>query len=183
LLWRVTLTLIAVAALSSCSDDGPTHPRVTRSQLVAALTADAADRLDADGQFVFDAPVPDGSAMWVTKAEARQLALAFWNTFETDAREIAADDRGAPIARNVQVCPRTFFAESGYDPIAPEVVRAYRRTFSASLLVGLCDGSEQQVAIAVSVESTDLVLDVNGRVQGVVSGDFLLAGVVRGTSI
>jgi len=183
MLLRSTLPLIACVALAACADDAPTLPQVSRAQLVAALTADAADRLDADGQFVFDAPVPDGSATWVTEAEARRLAFAFWKTFETDAREIAADDRGAPIARTVQLCPRTFFAESGYDPFAPEVVREYRRTFGAAWLVGLCNGTEQQVVIAVSVESTDIAVDANGTVQSVLPGDFYVGGVAPGTSI
>lgn len=177
------ITTLALVSLGACSDDLPTAPRVSRSELHAALTPAAAARLNESGHFAFEDPIPVGGASWVTRVQARQLAWAFWRTFETDLRRYAAQDRGGSIAANLAICPRVYFVESGYGVFPVELVREYRRGYGASWIVGLCHGAEQQVAISVSVESTDIVVDAEGRVNGILPGDFALVGVVPGVTV
>jgi hypothetical protein len=179
----VPFALFVLLLFVACTDEGPTVPRVSRSELVAALTPAAAALLDEAGHFSFEDPTPPAGTTWVSRGQARQLALAFWRTFQADVSRLAAQDRGLPIASNLSVCPRVHLAAAGYDPFPPELVRELRRGYGPMWLVGLCSGSEQQVAIAVSVESTDIPIDANGHVQGVLAGDFMIVGVRPGATV
>jgi hypothetical protein len=75
-----------------------------------------------------------------------------------------------------------FFAEGGYQPFPTELTRTSRRLFGPSWLVSFCNGNEQQVAIAVSVEATDLTIGEDGIVVGARVGDFQSAAVPVGTN-
>ncbi|MBK7908634.1 MAG: hypothetical protein IPJ78_19075 [Gemmatimonadetes bacterium] len=149
---------------------------------MAALTPDVAAQLDENGHFVFDAPI-GSDVPWITETRARELAAAYWFSFGHDLRVYASNDRGAPVAANLAVCERAHLAESGYDPFPENLHPGYRHAWGASWVVGLCSGSEQQVAIAVSVELTNMVINASGFVDGVQSGDFFSTGVKPGTTI
>lgn len=178
--WTCTVGAATALALSACSDEILTAPTVSANQVVASVTPDLAAQLDGDGRFVFGTPAP-ADVPWITADRARELAVAYVKGYGPAARRYWIEDRDAGVAEQLRPCRRVFLAESGYDQFPADLLREYRRAFGATWLVSFCSGGEQQVAIAVSVESTDLTIDEGGIVRGVKSGDFWSTGVPVGT--
>ncbi|MBK7905395.1 MAG: hypothetical protein IPJ78_02420 [Gemmatimonadetes bacterium] len=168
-----------LATFVGCTDQPLTAPRVSASEVLVSVTEDVATQVDASGHFRF-APPPAAEVPQISESRARELASAYWTTFGSGLRSAREKQRGAGIARTLTVCPRVYLAESAYEPMAPDVPREYRRGFGAQWLVGLCSGSEQQLAIAVSVEAADLTIDSKGVLIGARAGDFRSASVVPG---
>jgi hypothetical protein len=178
--WTLMVGTASGLLLSGCADNDLTAPTVSATQVVGSVTPELAAALDENGRFVFGAPA-GGDVPWISADRARELAVAYVKGYGPAARRYWTEDRGAGIAERLTPCRRVFLAESGYDPFPAELIREYRRAFGATWLVSFCSGGEQQVAIAVSVESTDLTIDEDGVVRGVKSGDFWSTGVPSGT--
>lgn len=176
--WMLGLVLAPV--LASCGDAAPIFaPTVNQTQVLAAVTPELAASLDGNGKFVFGEPV-GGNVPWISAARARELAVAYWTRYGGSLAPQLAARRKAPVSANVSPCRRVFLAESGYDEFPVEYPRDIRRTYGPTWIVSFCSGSEQQAAIAVSVESTDLTIDEAGFVHGHKPGDFQPSAVPEG---
>lgn len=178
---RLLLIIALVPFAASCTDEPLTAPTVSQEELVAAVTPGLVAGLDENGKFVFAEPSPT-DVPWISAGRARQLAVAYVKGYGPAARRYWIEERKAGVAERLTPCRRVFLAESGYEPFPVNLAREYRRTFGATWIVSFCSGSEQQVAVAVSVESTDLNIDQDGIVVGVKVGDFWAAGVPVGTN-
>lgn len=179
---RWTWSLRAMFALSiiACTDRPLTAPMVSESQVIASVTPELATQLDQNGKFVFAVPT-GGAVQWISADRARDLAIAYLKGYGPALRKYWVRTRDAGVAEQLRPCRRVFLAESGYDPFPIDLAHEYRRAFGATWLVSFCHGDEQQVAVAVSVESTDLTIDEGGIVRGVDPGDFWDIGVPVGT--
>jgi hypothetical protein len=173
---------LLLAVVLSCSDDrlvGP--PVVSTDELKAALTEDLSAGLSADGRFVLAEPAP--SPTTVTKERARELIWAYWKRHERTWRYSFDRDRGAPLAANLEMCPWSYYAHSGFDPVESPAPTELRRAWGSKWIFGLCSGAEQQVALAVSDEVTNLKIETSGDIHYVRSGDFFLMAVPIGRNI
>lgn len=179
--WRWMVAPVLGVVLASCADDPLVAPTVSENEVVAAVTPDVAAMLDANGKFVFQEPAP-GSSPWITADRAVELAQGYLKGYGPPSRERWRVERDAGVAEHLSPCRRVFLAESGYDPFPAELVREYRRALGPMWTVSFCSGGEQQVAIAVSVEATDLTIDEEGIVVGLKSGDFISKGVPVGVT-
>lgn len=184
-------TLILLGAIVSvpisCQSEPPTAPpvakQVTATLLRSAVTDEVAGQIDESGQFVFETPRP-GERPEITEQRARQLAVAFFKTREKTLRDRLPRDRGgAALSTRLSVCPRAFYAESGYERLPDDLPNEFRRAFGAKWIVGLCSGSEQQVVIAVAAEGTDLRVQSDGTLEEINGGDFEVMGVPLGSRI
>lgn len=174
-----------LAATLACDAEplAPAAKTVSATQLAVAVTGAAADSIDAAGQFLLaDRTRQDGTE--ITEQRARELALAYWKTIEQELRIRAKRDRnGVPLSASLQVCPRAFYAESGYDPLPPDLPVEMRRLLGPVWLLGLCNGRMQELAISVSSEATDLGVRADGTISILKSGDFWDVGVPVGARI
>lgn len=176
---RSVFALLAVA-LTGCHDQS-TQPLFRTQDLLDAVTPSVAARISASGEFLF---VRDsGIAGEITESRAREIAVAYWRSYESTLRITLARDRGAGIAATLSVCPRAYYAESGVEPVDPDMPQEYRRAFGAVWLVGLCSSTEQQVAVSISAEATSLQIRPDGRLSNAQSGDFFSMGVPRGMAV
>jgi hypothetical protein len=174
-----------LAATVACDAEplAPTATSVTPAQLAAAVTGAAADSIDQAGLFLLaDRTRKDGTE--ITEQRARELAIAYWKTIEQELRIRAKRDRGGvPLSASLRLCPRAFYAESGYDPLPPDLPVEMRRGLGPQWLLGLCDGNTQELAISVSSEATDLGVRADGTISILKSGDFWDVGVPPGGRI
>ena len=174
-----------LAATVACDAEplAPTATSVTPAQLAAAVTGAAADSIDQAGLFLLaDRTRKDGTE--ITEQRARELAIAYWKTIEQELRMRAKRDRGGvPLSASLRLCPRAFYAESGYDPLPPDLPVEMRRGLGPQWLLGLCDGNTQELAISVSSEATDLGVRADGTISILKSGDFWDVGVPPGGRI
>lgn len=179
------MTLGALAATLACDAEplGPAARTVSAAQLAAAVVGAAADSIDAAGRFLLaDRTRQDGTE--ITEQRARELAIAYWKSLEGELRIRAKRDRGGvPLSASLQLCPRAFYAESGYDPLPPDLPAVLRRGLGPQWLLGLCHGTTQELAISVSSEATDLSVRADGTVSILKSGDFWDVGVPVGARI
>lgn len=179
------LAIASIGGGLACSEPLTVH-RVSESELLASLTPEAASALDGDGKFIL--PTGGGAGSGEISAErAKELALAIWQSHSAFLLSYAEADRGAPIASaDLVPCPRAYYAESAHEPLGETYPSSLRRHFGAQWLVGLCHGSEQQVAVAIAATATNLNYErLGGRIrfQGARSGDFMFIGVKPGASI
>lgn len=180
---RLSCVVGTISALlsSACADEPLAAPTVSQSAVVASVTPEVAAMLDGNGRFVF-APPAAADVPWISAGRARDLAVAFWKGYGPSLKGTMEEERDAGVADNLTPCRRVFLAESAYEPFAAEVSAVTRRTYGAKWLVSLCHGSEQQIAIAVAVEATNLTIDAGGIARGVRPGDFSVDGVPVGTT-
>lgn len=178
--WTRVIGSVSAFFLNGCADTEITAPKVNASQVVASVTPQVAAQLDASGKFVFAVP-ENGDVPWITAQRARDLAVAYWKGYGPSVRSALAEERDANVSANLVPCRRVFLAESGYEAFALDVHPAVRRTFGPVWLVSLCHGSEQQVAVAISVEAVDVTIDDGGIIRGLHSGDLASVAVPVGT--
>lgn len=171
---------LAILLVAGCRDE-PTRPPFREDDLREALTASLAASLGSDGRFMFG---PDAQgAGEIGERRARELAVAYWRSYESTLRIARARDRGAPISAHLTTCSRAFYVESAYESLPSAIPREFRRAFGAQWIVGLCSGQEQQVAISVSAEAMDLQIRGDGKLAGVSGGDFFSVGVAPGANL
>lgn len=173
--------LPVLCALVACAELSPTAPTVSPDDVRRSVTPAIAEILSADGEFVFSEVAMRAGE--ISGARARELAHAYWRTFERSTRHMASGQRGVPLAASLSVCPRVFYAPSAYEEFPSELPQEFRRAFGAQWLAGLCHGSEQQVAISIAAGAIDLRLLEDGRIGNARSGDFFMLGVVPGATV
>ncbi len=181
----VLMALGGLAATLACAGEplAPAASTVTAGQLAAAVTGTVADSIDAAGQFVLaDRMRDDGTE--ITEQRARELAIAYWKTIEQELRIRAKRDRyGVPLSARLRICSRAFYAESGYDSLPTDLPVEMRRGLGPQWLLGLCNGDNQELAISVSSEATDLSVRADGTISILKNGDFWDVGVPVGVRI
>lgn len=161
--------VVLVAALTSgACDRSPTGFVLEPDPDIRALvTGAAADSLGPDGRFGGN---PDVAASRegvpvVTADRARELAAAFVKSFGPAFHADWVKERGGPIALETLLpSVRVFPLHTAYASV-PDVGchPAYVRLFGSYYLLTLNDGSEQNVRLSVSAQTTDYSIGLNGE--------------------
>lgn len=174
------VTVAAVGTTLACRDGDPTGPNLSGVQR-SSVTGEAASAIGSDGLFIMTHRTSRGE---INEADAVRLAAAFWHDNARFLLSVVERDRGSTIADELRPCPRAFYARSAYDAVPANAPAAFRKVVGSHWIVGMCEGSAQQVAIAVSVAATDAVVGSGEvRLHHPGNANFFVMGVPVGAQI
>jgi hypothetical protein len=152
----VIVPVLSAALLLGCgSENGPG----SIGDITTYVTGDAAKNLDANGQFMLDAP-PVGPTPEITEEQALALAKIYARDFAPMLRPSLEKDHGGAINfTQLQPCGRALYAQSAYEP-QPTLSRSFQRFIGPWWLVALCEGtaSRPSVSLAISALATNLAI-------------------------
>jgi hypothetical protein len=154
------VALLLATGIWACS----TESQNQSPNLLQYLTASAAQSVDASGQFIL--PQPSASLdSEITREQAEALAQAWVTTgFPALLQGYLETGHGGSIAVDqLRVCDRSFRSESSF--AIPDTISAQsiKRGIGPWWLVGLCQGQQIAISLAVSALATDLSI-VNGKI-------------------
>lgn len=162
-----TVAVVMAHILAAC-DSSPTEPHLDPDPDIRALvTGAAADSLGADGRFMGNADVSasrEGMPV-VTAARARELAAAFARSFGPAFHDDWIKERGGPIALAALVPSARVFPLHTVHESVPDVGchPSHIRSFGSYYLLTLDDGSDQNVRLGVSAQTTEYSVGPNGE--------------------
>ena len=158
----------SVMAMFGCRGPDAVSTPPERS-LAEVVTPEVANHL-VHGKFDLKSPAP-GLVPEIDVRQAEAIAKAWVVTFGQNVRGYLEEGRGGPVdLEHLSPCGRTLYAESAYEPPAPNVTTDPRlvpisRPYGPFWLVTLCGPTgSPQVALALSAYSTDLVVGPDGKV-------------------
>ena len=189
---RLAAVLALGMFLIACTGDLPATapiPEVSRAEVLAAMTPEAAVNVGPNGKFQV-AAVPNTGRAQITGAQAAALTVPLAKYYLPLSREIWDGQRGAQIAYGkLVVCGAPLYGESSFERLAIDdpatAAHHLQKGLGPFWLVKLCGpGGEPQMNIAVSAYSTDLSIDPDGDINfpAIGGGDFLPDGIpINGT--
>lgn len=167
--------LVTLIACSNAEDD-PAAPGAPVG-LSESLTKEAAGALDESGQFIL--AQPSAGQAELTAPQAVKIAGAWARQFAPRIRRTLERERDGSIAfERLEPCGRPLYAESAFEALPAEMPAGLRRPYESRWLVGLCDGKELQVSLAIAAGAADLsVVDGTIRLGAERGGEFFSLGV------
>ena len=174
--------IIASASLSAwgCRDAvAPEAAPIDRS----LLTGEAAQSLNADGQFI----LPQHGALQTAEIlgeDAKNLAAALWRASALVVPTLEHDRGGTIHTKDLQPCVRAYYVESAYSAVPADAPDVIQKALGPQWLVGLCYDNVEEVVVSVSAFATDAKLTADGRqLAQAGTSNFLSMGVPLGTEI
>ena len=161
---RLSIGLLFVTAvgLMSCGD-GPVSVeivhRLAPNELTQYLTPVAANLVTTEGMFMRNEPAPNELAV-LSRDDATRLAVAFIEHFGPYVKGGLERQHGAALDLNGlrPILDRVYLAETPYEPLPHEVMRAAKKHWGAYFIVIFEQGGVPCVKIAVSVHATDMAV-------------------------
>jgi hypothetical protein len=180
------LTLCGALGLIGCASDDGVSPtsEVTREQLIAAMTPEAAAAIGSDGKLQLSDHPNTGRAQ-ISGDMATALAVRLAKSYLPLDNKVFDGERGKPIDyQKLAVCGPILYAMSAFerldmdDPSLQAI--PLQKALGPFWLVTLCvPGGPPQLNIAVAAYSTDLSIDSSGEIvfPAIGGDDFLPEGI------
>ena len=149
------IAVLAAAAIVCGCPRGTSGARPPATADVTLLTPDVAKQLTARG--LFPLAGPDASDE-LSEAQARAIARAWIRNGLPFLQPRLETRRGSAInAPRLRDCPRIYYGESPYEPLADTTdAGVARRTHGPWWLVPLCADEEPQVLLSIAAYATDI---------------------------
>ena len=187
---RLTRTLLVPAVLAvavGCTPDrsNPMQPSRTPPSVRGLVAGDALDHLDAAGRFILSSPEAPDAQPIISPERARDLAVAFLQTWGESHQLVWERQRGAPLnLGELRPASRVFYAESPHGRVPDGFHPAYRRMYGPWYVVYFEASEAPVLGVAISAYATDLEVR-NGRInEPALGGEYYLTHVIstRGRS-
>lgn len=181
----LSIASASILMLAGCDQNEPSATLLPPSSanLSKYVTGQAAQSLNARGEFEIPGPPAAPDAPIISKERAGDLAVAFVRTWGRFYVKDWMRQHGASInLEGLQVDPRIHYVDSPYGHFPDGYHPAFRRAYGPWYLVHLTAGATPVLIVAVSAYNTDLEIDPVGKLvaQRLSGNDFEAMAISRG---
>ena len=175
--------LLVLSSIACSNEPSAPLPTITREQLLAAMTPEAAVAVGQDGKLRLTTHIDTGREQ-ISAQQAARLATPVAKSFLPLLASFFNEQRGKPIAYSkLVVCGDILYGEPTFERLliddSIENAHPLQKALGPWWLVKLCAEGGPQVQIAVSSYSTDLSISSTGDIvfPAIGGNDFIAEGI------